>query len=47
MLCDGDHLEEKEAEEAEMLDAVSTQPAMIPVGTPREGEREPGERERS
>jgi hypothetical protein len=40
VLCDGDHLEEKEAEEAEMLDAVATQPAMIPVGVPREGERE-------
>jgi hypothetical protein len=45
VLCDGDHLEEKEAEEAEMLDAVSTQTTMVPVGVPREGEREP-ERER-
>jgi hypothetical protein len=40
VLCDGDHLEEKEAEEAEMLDAVSKEPAMIPIGSPREGERE-------
>ena len=40
VLCDGDHLEEKEAEEAEMLDAVSTQTTMVPVGTP------PSERER-
>jgi hypothetical protein len=36
VLCDGDHLEEKEAEEAEVLDAVSTQTTMIPVGAPRE-----------
>ena len=36
VLCDGDHLEEKEAEEAEVLDAVSTQETMIPVGAPRE-----------
>ncbi|HEX8157391.1 MAG TPA: hypothetical protein VF526_08390 [Solirubrobacteraceae bacterium] len=38
VLCDGDHLEEKEAEEAEVVDAVSTQTAMIPVGSPREDE---------
>ena len=36
VLCDGDHLEEREAEEAEVVDAVSTQTAMIPVGAPRE-----------
>ena len=41
VLCDGDHLEEKEAEEAEMLDAVATQTTMIPVGSPREAQ--PGE----
>jgi hypothetical protein len=34
VLCDGDHLEEREAEEAEVVDAVSTQTAMIPVGAP-------------
>ena len=34
VLCDGDHLEEKEAEEAEVIDAVSTQETMIPVGAP-------------
>lgn len=38
VLCDGDHLEEREAEEAEVVDAVSTQTTMIPVGAPREGE---------
>ncbi|MEA2156024.1 MAG: hypothetical protein QOE11_2164 [Solirubrobacteraceae bacterium] len=34
VLCDGDHLAEKEAEEAEMVEAVSTQETMIPVGAP-------------
>jgi hypothetical protein len=38
VLCDGDHLEEKEAEEAEVVEAVSTQTAMIPVGSPRKDE---------
>jgi hypothetical protein len=38
VLCDGEHLEEREAEEAEVVDAVSTQTAMIPVGAPREDE---------
>jgi hypothetical protein len=36
VLCDGDHLEEEKAEEAEVVDAVSTQETMIPVGAPRE-----------
>jgi hypothetical protein len=36
VLCDGEHLEEREAEEAEVVEAVSTQTAMIPVGAPRE-----------
>jgi len=36
VLCDGDHLEEREAEEAEVVEAVSTQTTMIPVGAPRE-----------
>ncbi|MBW3653295.1 MAG: hypothetical protein KY433_06820 [Actinobacteria bacterium] len=40
VLCDGDHLEEKEAEEAEVVDAVSSEERMIPVGSPpSEGER--------
>jgi hypothetical protein len=34
VLCDGDHLEEREAEESEVIDAVSKEPAMIPVGLP-------------
>ena len=36
VLCDGDHLQEREAQEAEVVDAVSTQETMIPVGAPRE-----------
>ena len=36
VLCDGDHLEELEAEEAEVVEAVSTQTTMIPVGAPDE-----------
>ena len=36
VLCDGDHADEREAEEAEVVEAVSTQTAMIPVGAPRE-----------
>lgn len=34
VLCDGDHLEEKEAEEAEVVDAVASETRMIPVGSP-------------
>jgi len=34
VLCDGEHLEQREAEEAEVVDAVSSQPAMVPVGAP-------------
>ena len=34
VLCDGDHLEEKEAEEAEVVDAVASETRMIPVGPP-------------
>ena len=34
VLCDGDHLEELEAEEAEFVEAVSTQQATVPVGAP-------------
>jgi hypothetical protein len=36
VLCDGDHLEELEAQEAAVIDAVSTQETMIPVGAPGE-----------
>jgi hypothetical protein len=36
VLCDGDHLEEREAEEAEIVEAVSTQTTMVPVGVPRD-----------
>ena len=39
VLCDGDHLEQLEAEEAEVVDAVSTQQASIPVGAPPATER--------
>jgi hypothetical protein len=39
VLCDGDHLAELEAEEAEVVDAVSTQQASIPVGAPPDTER--------
>ena len=34
VLCDGDHLEEKEAEQAEVVDAVSSEERMVPVGSP-------------
>jgi hypothetical protein len=34
VLCDGDHLEQKEAEQAEVVDAVSSEERMIPVGSP-------------
>jgi hypothetical protein len=34
VLCDGDHLEEQEAEEAEVVDAVASETRMIPVGSP-------------
>ena len=36
VLCDGDHSEEREAEEAEVVEAVATQPAVLPSGPPRE-----------
>jgi hypothetical protein len=34
VLCDGDHLEEQEAEQAEVVDAVASERQMIPVGSP-------------
>ncbi len=39
VLCDGDHLEEREAEEAEVVDAVASETRMIPVGRPDEEAR--------
>ncbi|MEJ7797322.1 MAG: hypothetical protein WKF42_02395 [Solirubrobacteraceae bacterium] len=39
VLCDGDHLEQSEAEQAEVVEAVSTQQATVPVGAPAEDER--------
>ena len=39
VLCDGDHLEELEAEQAAVVDAVSTQRASIPVGAPDDAQR--------
>jgi hypothetical protein len=39
VLCDGDHQEELEAEESEVLEVVSAQPAMVPVGVPREDDQ--------
>ena len=36
VLCDRDHLEELEAEQAEVVDAVATQSTPVPVGSPRE-----------
>jgi hypothetical protein len=38
ILCDGDHLAELEAEQAEVVEAVSTQPAQVPVGVPQREE---------
>ncbi len=34
VLCDGDHLEEEEAEQAEVVEAVSSEERMVPVGLP-------------
>ena len=34
VLCDGDHQAEREAEEAEVVEAVSTQQVTMPVGAP-------------
>ncbi len=39
ILCDGDHLAELEAQQAEVVEAVSTQPAAVPVGVPEREER--------
>ena len=39
VLCDGDHLEELEAAEEEVVEAVSTQQVGLPVGAPRDDER--------
>ena len=34
VLCDGDHLEEQEEQAAEVVDAVTSERQMIPVGSP-------------
>jgi hypothetical protein len=39
VLCDGEHLEELEAEQVEVVDAVSSQPATVPVGAPDDARR--------
>ena len=39
VLCDGDHLEELEAAEEEVVEAVSTQQVSVPVAAPGEIER--------
>jgi hypothetical protein len=39
VLCDGDHLEELEAEQEEVVEAISTQRATLPVGAPAGDER--------
>jgi hypothetical protein len=36
VLCDGDHQAEREAEEAEAVEAVSTQQVTMPVGAPED-----------
>ncbi len=36
VLCDGEHLEESEAQEREVVDAVATQTTMAPAGAPRD-----------
>jgi hypothetical protein len=38
VLCDGDHDEELEVEEAEVVEAVATQPAAMPFAPQREDE---------
>ena len=37
VLCDGDHDEELEEAEAEVVEAVATQPVSTPVAPPRDG----------
>jgi hypothetical protein len=39
VLCDGDHENELEAEETEVLEAVSTERVAVPVSAPDERER--------
>jgi hypothetical protein len=46
VLCDGDHADALEAEEAEVIDAVSTQETMIPVGAPRKDDAQNSSRRR-
>ena len=40
VLCDGEHLEEREAQEAEVVEAVATQPVLVPVGSPYEADQQ-------
>jgi len=39
VLCDGDHQAAREAEEAEVVDLVSTQQVAVPVAAPGDAER--------
>jgi hypothetical protein len=39
VLCDGDHLEELEASEEEVVEAVSTRQVSVPVAAPGDAER--------
>ncbi len=39
VLCDGEHLDELEAEQTEAVEAVSTQQATVPVGAPDADDR--------
>jgi hypothetical protein len=42
VLCDGDHEESREAEEAEVIEAVSSEPVSIPAGGGDGEEDRPG-----
>ena len=46
MLCDGEHLEESEAQEREVVDAVATQTTMVSRRAPRADDRRAGARSR-
>src|SRR4051794_13157982 len=41
VLCDGDHLDELEASEEEVVEAVATQQVRVPAAAPGDGERWP------
>ena len=40
VLCDGEHDEQREAEEADVVEAVATQPIVMPAGPARQGEQD-------